>query len=723
MMGGDEMEEIKQLFFEESDEGLDNMESGLLSLEEGEADKEVINDIFRAAHSIKGGAATFSFIQIAEFTHHAETLLDEMRDGSRDVTAESVDILLKGVDCIREMLGAAKEGEDAASETTLNVKSQIEALLSGEEAADEKQSLENYIDDLIVDSESETNSEAEYTESEWQIHFKPHEDFLKFGNNPSLIFRELAQLGEITLTSECSNIPVLDEIDPIGCYVSWSINLKSDNPEKIVQESDIKEVFDWVDSDCDLSIDQLNAPEEKQTVTESNQATNEKPAQAREVQQKVDEAPEKTEPVSKEAPAKKATKPAAAKSAGSIRVGIEKIDALLNLVGELVITQSMLKRVGDEISETINENLEIGLNALETNARELQEVAMNMRMLPINNTFARFPRMVHDLCKQLDKKVNLEISGEHTELDKTVLEKVGDPLVHLVRNALDHGIETPDIRLENGKPETGTMKLSAAHEAGNIVITISDDGAGINPEKVLAKARERGIVAEDENLTVEEINYLIFRAGFSTADVVSDVSGRGVGMDVVRRNIKDLGGRVEVESKFGFGSTFKIRLPLTMAILDGQLVRVGNQTYIVPLLNIVESVLIDMNKVNAIGNKTAVYQLRDQNIPIIRVGEVLDSTLMQRKDPLADLENKILVTVDLGNEIVGLQVDELLDQQQVVIKSLETNYQQLDGLAGATILGDGQVALIVDIPGLVNQCYREGSTLNATKNVAETEAA
>jgi two-component system chemotaxis sensor kinase CheA len=351
---------------------------------------------------------------------------------------------------------------------------------------------------------------------------------------------------------------------------------------------------------------------------------------------------------------------------------------------------------------------------------------MKTRMQPVKKVFGRFPRVVRDLARNLKKEVDLVLNGEDTDLDKNLVEALADPLVHLVRNALDHGVEMPEERLAAGKPETGVMKLSASHEAGNIVICIADDGAGINPEKVLAKAKERGIVGENESLSIDEINHLIFRPGFSTAEVVSDVSGRGVGMDVVRRNIQDLGGRVEIESEHGRGSTFTIRLPLTMAILDGQLVRAGNHIYIVPLLNIIESVVIDENKISDIGMDAQIYRLREQNIPIIHTESVLsrnegyDDSLEHCSN---DITRKILVVVDLGTEMVGLVIDELLDQQQVVIKSLESNFRQIDGLSGATILGDGAVALILDLSGLVNQCYRNKSASNATKKKLKAEVA
>lgn len=734
----DGIEEIKQLFFEESDEGLDAMESGLLGLGEGEADAEIINDIFRAAHSIKGGSSTFGFTQIAEFTHHAETLLDQMRDGSREVTSEAVDLLLKGVDCIREMMDSAREGEDVASDEVREVLKKVEAMHESEPgneaAAAESASTADSASNPAASIESETQAspedEAAYA---WCIEFSPYLTFLQLGNKPELIFRELSELGDLKVAASTDNLPLLEQFDPSNCYIAWTLTISGE-----VEKDEIEEVFDWVDEDCNLELKALDENgNEFQQVQITKVHLDGSPVQETQNNSEVAEPKPAKNEASQDKPAVTAAAPAAkkpakkakaAKDGGSIRVGIDKIDALLNLVGELVITQSMLKKIGSE-DNTPSEKLESGLSALESNARELQEVAMKMRMLSIKNTFTRFPRMVHDLSKQLEKQVELEIIGENTELDKTVLEKIGDPLVHLVRNALDHGIETPDLRVAAGKSEVGHMTLSASHEAGNIVIRISDDGAGINPEKVLNKARERGIVKSDEKLSVDEINNLIFRPGFSTAEVVSDVSGRGVGMDVVRRNIQDLGGRVEIESEFGKGSTFVIRLPLTMAILDGQLVEVGSHTYIVPLLSIMESVLIDTSKVSQVSNGAQVYRLRERNIPIVHTQGVLSHQMLDNEmlalENLSEeeLSGRILVVVDLGNEVVGLVVDELLDQQQVVIKSLESNFKQVDGLSGATILGDGEVALILDLPGLVNQCFRKRGLKLTSAPIEEDEVA
>jgi two-component system chemotaxis sensor kinase CheA len=392
--------------------------------------------------------------------------------------------------------------------------------------------------------------------------------------------------------------------------------------------------------------------------------------------------------------------PAGARAGGgegtSIRVAIDKIDALVNMVGELVITQSMLSQLGAGFDMSRVDRLVDGLAQLERNTRELQESVMRIRMLPISFAFNRFPRLVRDLGQKLGKKINLKVSGEQTELDKTVMEKIGDPLVHLVRNSIDHGIEMPEARRAAGKPEAGTVHLNAYHKGGNIVIEIRDDGAGVNRRRVLEKARARGLVGEGEQPGDEAILDLLFQPGFSTAETVSDISGRGVGMDVVRRNIKDLGGSVEIRSEEGQGTLFTIRLPLTLAILDGQLVRVGEETYIIPLVSIVESLQIKEQHLNRVAGTVELYKLRESYIPIVRLHEVF-----ARRADSAQLAGGLLVVVEGDGQRVGLLVDELLGQQQVVIKSLESNFRRVEGVSGATILGDGTVAVILDISGLI----------------------
>jgi two-component system chemotaxis sensor kinase CheA len=388
--------------------------------------------------------------------------------------------------------------------------------------------------------------------------------------------------------------------------------------------------------------------------------------------------------------------PVATLETNSIRVSIDKIDALINTVGELVITQAMLGQWRDGFDPRDLDKLRDGLDQLERNTRELQKSVMRIRMLPISFVFNRFPRLVHDLSQQLGKKAQLTISGEQTELDKTVMEKIGDPLIHLVRNALDHGIEPSDVRIAAGKPEAGQLHLNAYHRGGAIVIEVSEDGSGLNQEKIRQKAVERGLITAETELSEAEIADLIFQAGFSTAEAISEVSGRGVGMDVVRRNIKGLGGSIEVFSETGRGTTFTIRLPLTLAILEGQLVCVGQETYIVPLVSISESLQIDPARVNTIAGQTTLYKMPDDYIPIVRLCDLFN----RRQESTTDTHS-LLVVVEGEGKRLGVVVDELLGQQQVVIKSLETNFKRIEGVSGATILGDGTIALILDISGLL----------------------
>ena len=681
-----DMSQFLVTFYEESFEGLDVMETELLALDVGEADLETINTIFRAAHSIKGGSGTFGLNDVATFTHVMETLLDEMRDGKRDVTQEAVNILLESVDVLREMLSTLQAEEELDVERIAIVKQKLDNLLAGESTAEASPTEQP----AVVESETTDSTPAG---AGWTINFKPHVDMLQTGNDPVRMFRELSALGEFSAEPDILLLPEFLLMEPENSALSWVLTLKGDIPK-----SEVEEVFDWVEDDCDLTI----------TAIASSAAATEEIAEAEIISETVEPTPIKEEPVADsipEAVPAAATKPAAAKAkrkatteASSIRVSIDKVDELINMVGELVITQSMLSQLGDEeeFGEEQIEKLKNGLMQLERNTREMQENVMRIRMLPISFVFQRFPRLVHDLSAQLDKKIELVLAGESTELDKTVMEKIGDPLVHLVRNSLDHGIETPEVRLAAGKPETGEIHLNAFHEGGNIVIEITDDGAGLNLEKILSKAKSSGIVGDNDKLTDDEIADLIFRPGFSTADVVSDVSGRGVGMDVVRRNIRALGGTVEVKTSAGTGSTFTIRLPLTLAILDGQSIVVGNEVYIVPLVAIIESVQVDTSLVNGVTGQAEVYRLRDEYIPIVKLCDVFNVK------PLHDnMEDGLLVVVEAEGKKVALLVDDLLGQQQVVIKSLETNFKSVEGISGATILGDGTVALILDVTGLI----------------------
>lgn len=692
-----DMQEIHDVFFEESLEGLDAMEAGLLGLSPGrDNDPEIINTIFRAAHSIKGGAATFGFLAISNFTHGVETLLDQVRSGEREVTEELIEVWLASVDAIRDMLATLQGNADIDPMAVADLQKQIDDLLAGEVTAPGASA-----------GGTQAVAPAETGAVTWKIHFAPHEEILKTGNEPSRIFRELAELGELEVSSTLSSGVDFDSMDPEHCYSSWDLELRSE-----VERAQIEEVFDWVSGQCELTIQAANQDSNASATPVSATVQAEStPAAAADKSA----APAKPET----GPAKASGGSSGGKDSGSIRVSIDKIDSLLNLVGELVITQSMLARFGDNDGRgAAPQGLRDGLMVLERHTRELQESAMQIRMLPIGASFSRFKRLVRDISSKLGKKVELKLSGENTELDKTVLEKMSDPLVHLVRNSLDHGIEMPDVRKAAGKDETGTLHLSAYHEGGNIVIQVEDDGAGLDKEKIFAKAVERGIVSANDQLSDDQIHNLIFQAGFSTADAVSDLSGRGVGMDVVRRNITDLGGRIDVQSRPGQGSTLKIRLPLTLAILDGQLVAVGSDVYIFSLLSIVETVLVFPSEVSGLVGKGSVYRLRDEYIPVIRLSDAFKLSSDQPPKTYLEREGELLVVVESDGKKMGLFVDELLDQQQVVIKSLEENYMPVQGLAGATILGDGNVALIIDVPSLVHNM-----DFNSSAKVDQTDAA
>ncbi len=689
----DMMETFRQTYLEESFEGLDLMEAGLLALPPGVPDNEKINEIFRAAHSIKGGSGTFGFNEIAGFTHVLETLLDEMRDGRRDVTQESIDAMLAAVDVLRDMLTKLQNHEPIDEARAAEVQNQMELILGNANTQG---------------SEGGTSSSEMLAGGEWKIQLLPEKELLQTGNEPLRIFRELETLGELTVKVELDHLPDLATFEPESLYLKWNLTLSGES----VTEDAIKEVFEWIDGDGAEII--ITAP----VVEKPSESTSTSiPEPVKDVDTSVKSAEQNKEPVKKVKKPVAAAAKAAPKQEGSIRVDLSKIDQMVNLVGELVITQSMLSQFGEYAEEAQDnhsdadfswvDKLKEGLTHLERHTRELQESVMNIRMLPVSFAFNRMPRIVHDVSQKLGKEIDLVMEGESTELDKTMLEQLTDPLVHIVRNSIDHGIETPDVRIAAGKPAMGTVKMAAFHQGGNIMIQITDDGAGIDHEVIEAKAIEKGVIEADHNLTKDEIINLIFHAGFSTAEVVSDISGRGVGMDVVRRNIKSLGGSVEVKTKLGEGSVFTISLPLTLAILDGQLCTVGSQTFVFPLLSIIESIQVDKSLVKGISGENELYKLRDSYIPVIRLHQKLGVN-----DAKEDLSDGLLVVVESSGQRAGIFVDDLLGQQQVVIKSLENNFMKISGVAGATILGDGSVSLILDVMETVSS-HKAPATLNA----------
>src|ERR1035441_8137595 len=675
-----DLAQFHETFFEESFEALGSMEAGLLKSSAGEADAELINTIFRVAHSIKGGSATFGFADVAAFTHTLETLLDQLRSGQRQVQSNIVDGLLRSVDVLRDMLTATQRKQPSDPALTAGLHAELQAIMKSPAGA-----IGGADDGRVI--------------AGWRIGLVPGPLMMEHGNDPLRMMRELATLGTLVTRVDAGKVLTLAELDPEVCLLSWQMELRTE-----AERSAVEQIFEWAEGECTLSIEPLSPV----AATHGGPSA----ATAAAAAKVAATAAAASGPVAAAAPKTQPT-PEAVRSGsgegGSIRVSIEKIDELLNSVGELVITQSVCSQLAAVLEGRQADELRNALVQFERHLRSLQESVMRVRMLPIASIFNRFPRMIRDLGQRLGKKMQLKMSGDQTELDKTVLEKIGDPLVHLVRNAVDHGIEMPDKRRAAGKDEQGTISLHAYHKGGNVIVEVSDDGAGLQRDKILAKARERGLVGADEELSDDKILNLIFAPGFSTAELVSDVSGRGVGMDVVRRNINEIGGHVQLYSTPGKGSTVRIRLPLTLAILDGQLTRVGREIYIVP---IVETIQIKRDQISALAQKAELFRLRDEYIPIIRLYELFgvqaDNT---------DLLNGLLMIVEADGKRVGLFVDELLSQQQVVIKSLETNFRQVTALAGATMLGDGRVALILDIPGVIvrymNQARRADSAREA----------
>jgi two-component system chemotaxis sensor kinase CheA len=584
-----------------------------------------------------------------------------------------VHLLLGCVDALRAMLANARDGSpfDAAGRDALQA-----ALASAAHAGTTPAAATR---DPGCGHASPTGDGA--ATARWAIEFAPNADLLRKGNDPLLILRELARLGTLRADALLDALPPLADLDPQSCHLAWRLEL-----EGAVQEAQIRELFEWVELDCVLGIRRVDP---------------QPPAQ---------EEPQVTAAAPPAAPEPTAARPdtpraAAAADAGSIRVATRKIDQLINLVGELVITQSMLARFAQGIDPSELEALRDGLAQLARNTRDLQEGVMQVRMLPVSFVFSRFPRLVRDASAALGKHVELELSGEQTEVDKTVLERIADPLVHLVRNALDHGIESPAERIAAGKPAVGRLRLRAWHESGSVVIEIDDDGRGLDRGRILRKAIERGMVKQGEALSDEEVCQLIFAPGFSTAEAVTDLSGRGVGMDVVRKNIQDLSGRVSLSSTPGAGTTVQIRLPLTLAIVDGQLVRAADQVLIVPLLNIVETVQLSADAMQRLPNGQSLVGFREGYLPVASLSECL----FQRQGA-----GRLLVVAEAQGLRIGLIVDELLGQQQVVIKNLETNCGAVPGVAGATIMGDGSVALIVDVAG----CYALARRIERDRRVA-----
>jgi two-component system chemotaxis sensor kinase CheA len=712
------LESFKATFFAEADEQLADVEErlGRIRADVGNVDAEDLHATFRAVHSVKGGAGAFEFTQVVDFSHKMETLLDLMRNGDVVADAATVDLLIAANDLLVELVEATRTDGEADTARVADLTARLLSAQGQATPAATPQAADSNGDD------------APGSARRYRIDFRPNRQLFMFGNEPALLLRELKGLAEsCEVHADLSALPSLDGLEPESCYLSWRIEVETARPV-----SDLEEVFEFVADDCHLDIAPLEAGGGEGAPAQAKGDAAGGGAEAG------DGAPEDEAP--RALATARAGGPSAtsvAKSNGtagggpgsgsggaetvtarqegtsrgrgrgdsgvtSIRVELDRVDRLVNMVGELVITQAMLRQRLSELPAEHMNSMSQGFEDLDMHLRELQESVMAVRMQPVRSVFARMPRLVRDISGKLGKRVDLVMSGEGTEVDKTVIEQLADPLTHMIRNALDHGIEDAEGRVAAGKEPQATIWLNAEHKSGRIVITIEDDGRGINREKVLAKARERGIVAADAQLSNDEIDELIYAPGFSTADAVTDVSGRGVGMDVVRQNIVSLGGRLSVKSEPGQGTRFVMSLPLTLAVLDGMVVSVGSEYYIFPLTAIIETIHPDRSQIRELANGAEVIAARGDYIRLCRLYDVfgIQGAVERPEDALV-----VIAEVEGGGQL-GILIDEMVGQQQVVIKSLEENYGHVGGIGAATILGSGRVALILDINGL-NQLSRE----------------
>ena len=720
----DDLAQFKQTFFSECEELLGDLEGHLMALQAGEGDNGTLNAVFRAIHSIKGGAGAFGFERLVAFAHIFETVLDLMRDGRLEPTPDSVLLVLHCADILSDLVKAAQNGTELSPghendgrkslidlAASIGVDADPNAADAALAALDAQLAGGGGLDDEpepVVAAAPEPEPEAAPAAPakapllKYVVKFEPRDALYQRANEPLILIRELRELGGFLAKADAEAVPSLDQIQPEGAYIKWEFEIETDRGEQA-----IRDVFEFVLDDCLLEVTCLNPPA---PTAAAKPAAEPKPAAA--------EAPKAEAPKAEAAPAvapaaapkTEAPKPAAAapkaeaggggggetKAARSIRVDLDRVDKLVNLVGELVITHAMIAQQTEHLHADQHPELANGLAELSHHIRDLQESVMAMRAQPVKSVFARLPRLVRELAMMTNKKIRLDMSGENTEIDKTVIEQLGDPLTHMIRNSCDHGIETPDDRTAAGKPPEGVIHVSADQRGGRIVIEITDDGRGINREKVMKKAIEKKLVAPDAVLSNEEIDNLIFLPGFSTADTVSNISGRGVGMDVVRQNIQSLGGRVHIQSRPGQGSSFILTLPLTLAVLDGMVLKVGVQSYILPLANIVESLRPEKDQINVVANQSELLRIRGEYVPLVYLHRIF-------KVPkgIDDPTKALVIIVEMEDSSkMGLVVDEIIGQQQVVIKSLEENFDPIRGVGAATILGNGRVSLILDVAGI-----------------------
>jgi len=689
----DAMDAIKATYFQECDELLASLEEGLLALQSGDGDNDTINAVFRAVHSVKGGAGAFGFEEMVAFAHVFETSLDEMRSGRLDPDPSVIKTMLRASDVLADHVLAAKgEGVvDAARAQTMA--EELEALTA---PSSESVSLPAH------DAQPEGDAWGfaplkfellEETPAPWLLTMRPTSAMYAKGHDAALFLRELGRLGPIATSLDASALPDLTALDPEASYCVWNVELPAS-----ISEQAILDVFDFVGDDCGVSLARA-VTDLQQFMPIADAAPDTVPSFA----QVMTEEASSPAPSVDIATAQKGEAKSAAPSGATIRVDLERVDRLIDLVGELVINQAMLAQRVIESEQTRSSTVALGLDELEQLTRQIQDSVMAIRAQPVKSVFQRMPRLVREIAASTGKQVRLVMDGEGTEVDKTVIERLSDPITHMLRNAIDHGIETPDERIAAGKSGEGSVRLAALHRSGRIVIEVSDDGKGIDRPRVREIAIKKGLIGADASLSDDEIDNLIFLPGFSTAAAVSNISGRGVGMDVVKRSIQALGGRISISSQPGKGSKFTLSLPLTLAVLDGMVISASEQTLVAPLTAIIETLRPKPQDVRPLGPNGAVLAVRGTHVPLIDIGVALGI----RSTPIDPTTGVVLLVESEGVSRAALVVDEIQGQRQVVIKSLEANFQRVVGIAAATILGDGRVALILDIESVIEKRLNE----------------
>ncbi|WP_338550480.1 chemotaxis protein CheA [Roseovarius phycicola] len=687
-MTGANTEDFRASFFEECEELLEAMQDGFDQMAVDLHDSETMHAIFRAVHSIKGGAGAFGLDDLVAFAHHFETSLDTVRSGTIEADANLLELFRQCGDHLSDLVAASRQGDMLDPRASDALRTSLDTATGADPDADDDDMPEFEPIALNLDL-GDVSPVDDPSDKGFEIAFKAEPDLFASGNEPLVLFQALERLGALKVTADVDQVAPLDTLDQESCAIGWTLHLVTD-----ASEAAVRDAFEFVEGFCTLMVMPIGEPEAPISPLSADDIPS--LGDVMNLQSPQHEAPKEAvqEPVPKPEPKTKADTP---KMAGTIRVDLNKVDKLINLVGELVIKEAMLSQSIIEIDPPAGSNVAEGLDSLKQIASEIQEGVMAIRAQPVKPMFQRMSRIVREAAAATSKRVRFETVGEYTEVDKTVVERLVDPLTHMIRNAIDHGLEGPEDRAAKGKPEEGTVTLSAAHRSGRVLIDISDDGAGVNREKVRQLAIERGLISEEAELSPAEIDNLLFLPGFSSKEEVSELSGRGVGLDVARSEIMGLGGRVSISSTPGHGTCFSISLPLTLAVLEGMVIKVADQTLIVPISAIQETLQPKTIEIHTIGAEGRVLRNRQGLVPVIDLGQ-----LFGFRPASADLDHRVILLVESdGGQRCALVVDEIQDQRQVVIKSLETNYGHVDGISAATILGDGRIALIVDPENII----------------------